>query len=299
MIEHYGLYFTRAAVQRVRHRKAPFKDALAALDVAQPTEPLAAAVTEGFRYRFLADEDAAARAVHTLTEQVTLPTGGDYVHVCARGMAAGHAFEMVREKLPDEARRAWLGRYRAHVETLRQPDLPLLERIWHTAAEIVGAVVLDDDDGMQAGSAGFRRIIDEHIHPEGYLPELVERSEGGALVRQVRAAQGLSLAAEAASHAGVDLWGYEVRGISVKTAAIYAAAYYDYRDTWQWDTPPSDAENEAFYRQHAAFLEMLNRQLRPGVLRETLEALRPLNNPYGGGLTTLSHGEARRGLFGL
>lgn len=303
-MEHFGLYFTPAAVERVtqNRRKPPYKDALAALDAPPPDDPLAAAVTHGFRRRFLGDAPAAARAAALLTEQdagLVLPDEMAYRDACAVTMAAGHAFEMVRDTLPDDVRAAWLGRYAAQVGTLRATDAPrLLDDIWRAALEIVGGVVLERADLLDAGAAGFRAVIDGDIHPEGYLPRLVEKSKGGALVRQVHAAQGLALAAEAASHAGVDLWGYEARGISAKTAAIYAAAYYEYRETWHWDAPPDDAENEQFYRHHAGFFEMLNSHLRPVVLRDTLAKLRPLADPYGGGFTTLSHGQPKRGLFG-
>ena len=84
------------------------------------------------------------------------------------------------------------------------------------------------------------------------------------------------------------------------TAAIYAAAYYEYRDQWTWDIPPDAEENEAYYQENAAYLEILNRQLRPAVLKATLSKLRPMFDPFGGGLTTLSHAEtSSRGLFGV
>jgi len=142
--------------------------------------------------------------------------------------------------------------------------------------------------------------VNEHIHPEGYIPAVVERGEGGALYRQVICAKALVLGAEAARHQSTDLWNHEMRGISTKTAAIYAAAYYEYFDQWNWDAAPTEDEAEALYTEHGGFLEMLNQQLPPEILRSTLGRLRPLVDPLGGGFTTLSHGKpARRGLFGF
>jgi hypothetical protein len=53
------------------------------------------------------------------------------------------------------------------------------------------------------------------------------------------------------------------------------------------------------YREHGAFLEMVNRRARPRTIQTLLDELRPCFNATGGGLTTLTHAlPARRGLFG-
>ncbi|MEL6152087.1 MAG: alginate lyase family protein, partial [Chloroflexota bacterium] len=192
--------------------------------------------------------------------------------------------------------------YNEQLETLRavDSDLSLLEEIWRTAMKLAGGVVLERSDVFVLGVEDFRHIVRTHIHPEGYLPLIVENQPGNALEMQVFAAKGLVLGAEAATHAGSDLWSYESRGISAKTAAIYAAAYYEYPDTWKWDEPPTPEVTEALYQQNAGFFEMLNRKLDPVVLDATMDKLRPVFDPYGGGLTTLSHGvPKRRGLFGF
>ncbi len=305
--KHKGLFFDAVAVARVRNNahRAPYKAALAHLADHQPTDPIAATILHGFRYQFTADTSSANQTASALIERnigLQLPANITYAEACAVTIAIGHAFEMVRDHIPEDARRGWLRLYNERLEDIRTADntFGLLDQIWRTATKIIGAIVVERGDLFVLGTDDFRRIVDNDIHPEGYFPAIVEKSEGGALLRQVMAAKGLVLAAEAANHQGVNLWDHEMRGISAKTAAIYAAAYYEYRDQWTWDTPPAADENEAFYQENAAFLEILNRQLRPAVLKATLSKLRPTFDPLGGGLTTLSHAEpTTRGLFGF
>jgi hypothetical protein len=304
---HFGLYFGPDAVVRARDnaKHPPYQDAFAALaSTSSPPHPIPGAVLAAFQYRFLADTSAAGRAASWLVERsagIDQPATATYQATCAGLMAAGHAFEMIRETLPTGAQRDWLRSYSeqvTHTQNQAAEDASLDDLIWQTGLKIVAGVVLDRADMFQSGTGTFKRIIEQHIHPEGYLPAIVTHSTDGALFRQVLAAKGLALAAEAAAQQGLPLWGHEVRGISVKTAGIYAAAYYEYRDRWAWDAPPTQAENEQFYQENAAFLEMLNRHLRPEVLRSTLKLIRPLMDPYGGGMTTLTHADlARRSLF--
>ena len=304
-INHHGLYFGPQAVQRAqKHRqRAPFADAFATLQAHQADNALEQAIASGTRYRFLNDDDAARQAVNLLTTDILGHAAADMsvLDQCTHLLATCQAIELVRDHLAG-ANAEWQNAFKQQVKATQElvvSDDDLLGLIWQ-ATSVMGASIVTEDEARFEGTVeAFKRVIEQEIHPEGYLPRLVENSQEGALKRQVLAAQALSLMAEMAAQVGTDLWGYEVRGISVKTPAIYAAAYYEYRETWPWDEPPSEQENEAFYQQHAGFLEFLNRQLRPVVLKETLEKLRPLYSPVGG-FTTLSHGiPARRGLFGF
>lgn len=308
-IPHFAIYFSAQDLENIKQnsRREPFKSALATLKTMTPDDPIAQAVAGGFRWRLLDDADSAAKTRQLLIEQgagFNIPDEMPYAEQCAVLMAVGHAFEMVRddERMADDARMGWLRVYDQQVQARLQTPfeaLPLLDAIWRTALAIVSSVVIERHGDLVVASEDFKRIINEQIHPEGYMPAIVQHSEGGALIRQLLAAKGLVLAAEAGTQAGLNLWGYELRGISARTPAIYAAAYYEYRESWRWDTPPDAAENDALYHDHAAFLEMLNRQLRPEILRNTMTKLRPMFDAYGGGMTTLSHGVAqRRGLFG-
>ncbi|MEM6528723.1 MAG: alginate lyase family protein, partial [Chloroflexota bacterium] len=229
--EHVGLYFGTTEIETVNThaRREPFKSALATLSTLQPADDFGAAVADGFRYRFAGDEAAAARTRDLLINRglgLNLPTDGSisYLQACAVTMATGQAFELVRDTLPDDARRGWLSVYNQQVEMLRAvtDDLSLVDEIWRTAMKLAGAVVLERDDVFVLARDDFQRIVGTHIHPEGYLPGVVEKASGGALEQQLYAAKGLTLAAEIGTQAGADLWAFEARGISAKTAAIYA-----------------------------------------------------------------------------
>jgi hypothetical protein len=163
---------------------------------------------------------------------------------------------------------------------------------------LAAGIVLEDAARLTAGSAIYRDIIDHEVRPEGYLSAAVNQSGGGSFWRQLMAVNGLVLMAEAASHIGLDLWGYTSRGISVITAASYAIYYYYYPDQWRWDTL-SETDTSALFKAHGGWLEIINRHARPKDAKLLLDDLRPIHDLSGGGLTTLSHAlPARRGLFG-
>ncbi len=303
---HYGLFFTQLHINTAQsnRKREPFKGAAAALAAMQPTALLDDLIVSGLRYRLDADDAAARHGVERMLREsgaLGLPADISYIDACMYTIGVGHAFEMLRDRFPEDVRNKWLAAYDQQAGLLvdaQAGGARLLNTIWRGALLVVAGVVLEREDWFNGGIADFTRVIDNEIHPEGYLPLLVEKSKGGGLERQLLAAKGLALTAEAATHAGHDLWAYEVRGISAKTAAIYAAAYFEYRDKWPWDEPPSPDDNEAMFRANAGVFEMLNRHLRPDVLRDTLVKLRPVMDVTGGGLITLTHGVARRGLFG-
>ncbi len=304
---HYGLFFTKHHTHTARSNRSrkPFEGAIALLATMQPTPLLDDLLVSGLRHRFEDDTAAAHHGVERMLREsgaLGLPGGISYVEACMVTIGVGQAFEMLRDGFPAALHDRWLAAYTQQAESLVNADeggARLLHTIWRGALRVAAGVVLERDDLFEDGVRDFKAVINSEIHPEGYLPALVEKSEGGALERQLLAAKGLALTAEAATHAGTDLWAHEVRGISAKTAAIYAAAYYEYRDRWPWDEPPTPDDNEAMFKAHAGVFEMLNRHLRPDVLRDTLVKLRPVMDVTGGSLTTLTHGVVmRRGLFG-
>nr|MCU0476272.1 hypothetical protein [Anaerolineae bacterium] len=109
--------------------------------------------------------------------------------------------------------------------------------------------------------------------------------------------------AEVAAHAGIDLWGYELRSVSLMTAAFYPLYYYYYPEKWKWAEGISIDAAQQMFRQNAAFLEIINRR-RPNVhaINLIVDELRPIIDPLGGGAVTLTHHPApppkRRGWFG-
>jgi hypothetical protein len=123
----------------------------------------------------------------------------------------------------------------------------------------------------------------------------VESGDGLGFYRQIRSVQALVLMAEAAQHAGVNLWDYTVRGVSVMTAVTYVMFYHFRPDKWRWDEG-LEAVIPPFFRKHAGFMEMVNRRdNRPRDIQMLLDDLRPIYDVYGGGLTTLTHGLAASG----
>lgn len=291
---HVGLYLAPAAIQRVseQRQRKPYAQAWAALDALQPDDPLAAALVAGLRYRLTSEQAAGEQAITALTGMGGIPHSAEasYAERCAQQLAIGQVFELVRDQLtPEQAQTRLLAFTKDVNDLLAFEGDTLFDQVWHTALQIGGAVVLEAPQMFASGVSAFKAIIDAEIHPEGHMPKLVEHKDGSGLFRTLLAAKALTLAAEAASHVGENLWEYAPRGISVKTAAIYAVAYYEHHERWQWDTLPPTDEIEALYQAHGGFIEMLNPHLRPEVLRETLKKLRPIFDPTGGGLTTLTH----------
>jgi hypothetical protein len=127
----------------------------------------------------------------------------------------------------------------------------------------------------------------------------VEAGDKRGFFRQLLTAQALVLMAEAAQHVGVDLWGYESRGVSAVTAASYLIFYYYYPQKWRWDKDLVEDDVQPLLRRHAGFLEMVYRRRPLRDFQVLLKALRPVYDVWGGGLTTLTHGAPlRRGWLG-
>lgn len=301
--QHYGLYFTEAHVQQAREQQAhpPLAAAWARLRSSQPLAPLALALRLGLRWRCDGDVAAGQRAVALLAEGL-LPAGARCDDLAAAA-AAIQCFELVRNH-PDAVPHLWLDRLRAYLTDVeRQPPASYIESLWRITLDIAAAVALEDGARFAAGADAFRAVVAQDIHPEGYLPKIVQSKGGGhTLDGMLWAAQALVLAAEAAAHAGDNLWAYAARGVSVMTLIPYLLYYYYYPDRWRWDTPLSVDEGQGLYRAHAGFWEMARRRSSLRDLQPFLDELRPIDDPLSGGLTTLTHGadapRQRRGLFG-
>ncbi|MGQ9888577.1 MAG: alginate lyase family protein [Aggregatilineales bacterium] len=299
--QHYGLYFTEAHVQQAREQQArpPLAAAWARLRGSQPLERLALALRLGLRWRCDGDAAAGQRAAALLAEGL-LPTGASCDDLAA-ATAAVQCFELARSH-PDTTPRPWLEGLRAYLADVeRQPPASYVEALWRITLGIAAAVALEDEARFAAAAEAFRAVVAHDIHPEGYLPKVVEAKAGHTLEGMLRAAQALVLAAEAAAHAGQDLWACAVRGVSVMTPIPYLLYYYYYPDRWRWGAPVSVDQGQALYRAHAGFWEMARRRSSLRDLGPFLDELRPVDDPLGGGLTTLTHGadapRQRRGLF--
>ncbi len=299
---HFGLYFTPEHVERARkdREREPFKSAWSLLDQ-PPASPLDALLLNAFRYRFADDTAAGEAVIMDLQAWVSqsLDVYPAYWEALAGTIALAQGYEMTRDQAAWGDGTAWRDAYQQVVETLNilPGELSLVETIWLGLLNLVSGVVLEDEMRLEQGVATFRQIIATEVRPEGYLPRVVDGRDGGSLERDLLAVAGLVLLAEAGRCAGLDLWGYESRGISVHTAAAYLTYYAYYPDQWRWDADQTEIARRAF-KEQGGFLEMVYRRTQPHDLKLMLEERRPFFHPLFGGLTTLSHGvTARKGLF--
>jgi len=151
---------------------------------------------------------------------------------------------------------------------------------------MVAGVLLDDAAWRQGAARHFRAIINEHLHPEGYLPQLVQEDKRpGSFQRQWEAARALVLTAQADESAG--LWDYNNRGVSVLTAVAYAQYYTLFPDKWRWEKDFSAEAAESTLRQRGAFLEFVFRRARLRNMEFVMDKGRPFFDAYGGGASTL------------
>jgi hypothetical protein len=288
---HYGLYFTSDHIQQARQNRArkPLHTAWEFLGNHQPDDRLAAAQLGALRYRFLEDTEAGAEGVQAL-----LPVDrrhDDHWRALTDTLVVAHTFEMLRDHpvMPVEQQTPWLSDFADGVTALNQPayELAYHQTLWLGALNLAAGVVLENDELFGRGVECYRRAVNDDIRPEGYIPKAVELGDG----------RGMVLMAEAAGHVGVDLWNYASRGVSVKTACAYLVYYYYYPDKWRWDEGfPQDSNS--LYKTYGGFWEMVYRRDRSKNMQLMLDGLRPLYDPPGGGLTTLTHGGVtRRGLF--
>jgi hypothetical protein len=176
-------------------------------------------------------------------------------------------------------------------------------RAWLSTLHITSGIVLEDDSRLQTGTEIFRAIIDD-IHPNGYIKPAVgaeneEPGDGEGFIAQMRVVKALVLGAEAATHAGTDLWAYHQRGVSPLTAATYLMFYFHHPEHWPWDKDLTADFTMPLYRLHSGLWEMVARHSDHRLLKGLLDDLRPIFDPTGGALTTLTHARIKKRRFGL
>ncbi|NWF68422.1 MAG: alginate lyase family protein [Chloroflexi bacterium] len=298
MLSHCGLYFTDTHIHAARKEQArePLRSAWSLLRKTPPAEALPLLVSSGLRWRFDDDREAGLRAAALLAESV-FPAGGDFESL--RTLAAlGQSFEMLRPLLPPEAQSRWAQAFAGHVAAL-PASAAYHERVWRLLLDLIAAIVCDDTQPFPAIAESFRRSVREDIHPDGYVRPAVEEQPEGSYLRHIACTQALVLLAEAGQHAGLDLWRYEHRGVSVVTAVAYPLYYYYFPQKWRWFPHLSEEEAQSAFRQHGGFLEIVQRQRPLHDIGLLLKEWRPLWDICGGGLTTLTHAApSKRRLFG-
>ena len=300
---HFGLYFTSEHVQTARDQRdqPPFDMAWKLLHEYEETG-VQAAPWRGLRYRFDDDALAGEQAAEQLMDFAEHGFNPDmtYVDALHEMLMQAHAFELIRDHAAMQARQqAFLTAFGERLNYLNtlEYDRSYVEGILLGLVNLVAGIVLEREDLFQYGVNTYETIVREDIHPQGYIQKAVEAHDGGGLLRQIMVVGALAQMAEAARHAGVDLWGYSYRGVSIMTAFSYLLYYYFYPEKWRWD---AQVTNEAF-GEYGAFLEFINHHAYPKDLKPLLDELRPFSDASRGGLTTLSHGmtgRPKRGIFG-
>jgi hypothetical protein len=313
-LPHYGLYFTPAHVQTARDHadRPPFAAAWTFLRTTMPSG-IDAAVWGGLRYRLDDQPDAAALAADIAACWVdpALMEGQHFIAAARDTALLAHAHELIRDFDGGAALSgdAWRAAFAARVDALNaRPMQRIDERYWLNLVNLVAGIVLEREEAITTACAEYQRAIATDISPRGYIEAAVMGKDGGAMVRQIRAAGALVLMAEAAAHIGVDLWGYHVRGVSVMTTAVYPIYYAYTTAKWKWDADYPVEDVQALFREYGGYLEIVARRM--ATLGTTpskdvnviLADMRPIADVRGGGLTTLTHAQPerarRRGLFG-
>jgi len=215
-------------------------------------------------------------------------------------LAYAYALSLLADLAPTQAAQP----LRAAVVLARDQAEGLEARLRAMTLLMAAGVLLEDAAWRQEAAHSFRAIINEHVHPEGYLPQLVQEDKRpDSFQRQWEAARALVLTAQADESGS--LWDYDNRGVSLLTAVAYGQYYTLFPDKWRWEKDIDPLGVEASLRQRGAFLEFVFRRARLRNMEFVMEKGRPFFDPYGGGASTLlgaprpTPKPPRRGLFGL
>lgn len=261
----------------------------------QPEDALALAQLQALRYLFYADAAAGAAAVE-LAQGRDLGAGDrEDLSALQRRFGWLTAMAMLGEH-PD-----WTGRaetYRAaagdapqQLDDAADADGALLRTLWLAVIAMAAGILLEEDRPVQSAASVYRRVVDQHIHPEGFFKGIVDVDGAEQTYQAQFAATGaLALLSEMAQQAGEDLWSYNNRAVSANTAATYTFYYYFFPERWRWEEGLSRELTMSIMRREGAYFEMVNRRspIRGG--DELFAEQRPLFSAGAGGLTTLTHG---------
>lgn len=165
------------------------------------------------------------------------------------------------------------------------------DSFWHVTLRLAAAVVLDDSTLFEQGLKWYEEAV-ARLHPEGYVPAAVEAKDPQSFARQFSIACAFALAAEIGTNNGVDLWAYNNRGVSAKTASAYVLYYLYYPEKWRWAEPGAlTAEMMTpIIKEQSAFLEIVHARSPLRTVEILLQQHRPLVSLTGGGMTTLVYG---------
>lgn len=301
-MQHFGLYFTGEETENARKNASqePFANAWTRLRDFHPLDVLTLTQLNGLRYRLENDMAAGDRALELLP-QIKLDDTSSITAI-ASTVTLAQCMELVRDH--EHFDPTGFDTFAARVEQLNEMQPAAhFEQLWLNLLNLVAGIVLERVEWFDRAVEVFKETIRSEVHPEGYISRDVQYKDStSALYRMLLSAQALILTAEAATHAGENLWAFEHRSVSAMTPTPYLLYYYYYPEKWRWDAGLQTEDVKVLYRSHAGFWEMAQRRTPSRDRKILLDELRPIYDTWGGGLTTLTHaGEIvvkRRGLFG-
>ncbi len=288
------LLFAASDLQLARdnHDREPIRSALPRLD-SQPEDTLALAQLQALRFLFYDDADSGRLALELLRAH-------DFGAGKVEGLAAikrRFGWLQVMSQLrghPDwhdsaEGYRAAIAAAPQQLEDSAAGDL--LRALWLAVVALAAGILLEDDASFQSAVSFYRRVVDQHIHPEGFFKGMVDVDGARKTYQAQFAATGaLALMSEMARQAGEDLWSYNNRAVSANTAATYTFYYYFFPESWRWEAGLTREQTLAIMRREGAYFEMVNRRSPLRGADELFAEQRPLFSAAAGGLTTLTHG---------
>ena len=289
-----GLTFSGEQLRRAQAnlQSDVVQGALQLLD-APRQDPPEAAIMAALRY-LCAGADADALEAWALLDAANLKpaTGGDR-RGCQLLLAWLAALAMLRQHAGFRERRArFVDLFQAAPADWAPPD-DLLDVLWRGALQMAIGLVFERPALGREGAAIYRRAVDEHIHPEGFLKGIVDIDHAaGTYESQVSATGALALMAEMGEGLELDLWAYDSRAVTVHTAAAYSFYYYFFPEKWRWESGLTRQRTMAVMRRDGAFFELVNRRRPIRGIEAFFDEQRPLFCAYAGGLTTLTHGLA-------
>lgn len=322
--EHFGLYFGHTAVNDALENKEKDDDLRSAFqwlmantgDVVREYKPkkgepiiqhkpdldtLGKLIEAGLRYRFLGDDERGTQAAAELASGIHAE--GKLRHQLMHLIASAQAFELLHPLMVDTARKQWADNFaQASQSLLNAPKPAYNDKLWQITLQIVAGIVLEDEVLFTSGVDAFKQVIHTDIHPDGYIRPAVEAQTAKTFMSMTQAVTALTLAAEAATQAGVNLWDYEHREVSVNTPVSYLMFYYFYPERWHWYENLTEEHTHTAFDTYGAFIEIAASHRNPRGVELFLDEHRPLFSTVAGGLTSLTHFETKRrkkfGLFG-
>jgi hypothetical protein len=278
----------------IRQRAAPTpEDKRATAPVHKPAlSPLAQALADATAYAYDHNEARGARAVDALRQAQIDAGAPDDLRAMMQGLAWANVFALLKGHPALTFADAWRAGYRQRVQAWLTGEGWLVS-CWQGALRMSLGVLMGDEAQARLASEAYQTTIRD-VHAEGYFKTIAENKRDMGYREQFFAVMALTLTAEMAEGLGLGLWAWDNRGVTLGTALSYAMYYTFFPDQWRWGDAPTQESVKALVGEYGAFFEIAHHRTK--LLRgiETLlDENRPFFSPYGGGLTTLTHGLPR------